>query len=175
VADSGIENPGLSTEQVVALILDRAAATLVVPGVLTLDDLLAQYPASADTAGKYARVSNLFGSVDEIMRCRFDGVAYRWVPQRSDFNMVHPAQGTVQLRPLYTPPVVRAPGTLTGNIVYQTSAENAHVGMRFRTVTGGLGLYTATIAGLVGSNLALLGNKVTDIEYGATGWFAVAG
>ncbi len=156
-------------------ILDKiATSAFVSTAPMTVADLLVTFPASAANMGKYARVTDLYGSVDDVLRCRFDGVNYRWVPQRADFNVVSTASGAVPLIPLVTPPTIKTPTSLTGNISFQPSAANAYIGQRYRiAVTGGLGIYTATISGLIGSNLTLLGNSAKDIEYAASGWFSV--
>ncbi len=154
--------------------LAASATTFVNDGVpQTVSQLMAAYPASASTFGLYARVSDLYGSVDDIMRCRFDGANYRWVPQREAYSGTTAAtSGTVNITPLVTPPTLRAVGNLLGNVSFAPSATNAYVGMRQRIyVTGVLGIFTATITGLIGSNLTILGGSFRDIEYGPTGWF----
>lgn len=156
------------------------ASSYVASGlVLTVATLLASYPPSATYQGWYARVSDLFnngaaGGVDEILRCRYDGTNYRWVPQRESFvGTSAQTSGTVTLSPLVTPPTLRLTGTLLGNTTVSPSATNAYLGQRYRVIMNGtLGIFAATITGLLGSNLTLLGNTVKDIEYGPTGWFA---
>jgi len=168
---------GVTVEQVVALIAERAAATLVVPGTLSLDDLLANYPASADMTGKYARVSNLFGNTDEVLRCRYDGVAYRWVPQRQEGNMtLNAPSGTTIVRPLYSPPTVRVTGTITGTASIQPATANAWIGQRLRVImAGALGLGAGlSITDVTGGAVPLIAGGVKDIEYGPTGWFLAA-
>lgn len=148
----------------------------------TVAQLLANFPAGAAQAGKYAVVTDLYNmgtanGIVEIMRCRFDAVnnQYRWVPQRENFTGATAATtGSVSILPLITPPTLRATGTLLGNMSFAPSATNAWVGMRQRVyMQGTLGLFTAQITGLLGSNLTLLGNTFKDIEYSATGWFGV--
>jgi hypothetical protein len=168
-----------ATDAALAAVLQRLGAlegssAFVTNQVLSTANLLSTYPPSAAYVGKYARVFDLYGSVDDVLRCRWDGANYRWVPQRADFNMTTSAAGSVQLVPLVTPPTVRTPATLTGAITFTPSTTNAIIGQRYRVVvTGGLGIYTATISGLIGSNLSLLGNSFKDIEYAASGWFGV--
>lgn len=160
--------------------IDQKFASLptqfVTTTVMTVNQLLSTYPASADTLGKYARVSDLYGAVDDIMRCRWDGVAYRWIPQRESFNSVVATTGTIALNPLFTAPMVRTNGGLTGAVQFVPSVTNAYIGQRYRIIVNGvLGLYLATVTNLIGSNLSLLGNSAKDIEYTANGWIAVAG
>jgi len=141
---------------------------------ITVVALLSTYPASATYLNNYARVTDLYGSVDDIMRCRFDGANYRWVPQRTDFNGTTAATtGSVTITPLVTPPTLRGVGNLLGNVTFTPSATNAYIGQRQRIImTGSLGIFTSTITGLLGSNLTLLGNSAKTIEYAATGWFS---
>jgi len=166
---------GLSPADIAALIASSAPTTFVGgAAAMTVAQLMANYPPAVGYQGMYARVSDLYGSVDDIMRCRFDGVAYRWVPQRDTFNGSNAATtGTVTITPLITPPTLRLTGTLLGNMTIATNVTNAWIGMRQRVIqVGTIGLFTSTITGLLGSNLTLLGNTVKDIEYGASGWFA---
>jgi hypothetical protein len=176
--------PGLSTEQVLALIAANAPATQFVANgaPMTIADLMANYPPSASVAGLYARVTNLYnnvstsaaGGLDEILRCRFDATnnSYRWMPQRPDYNTVAAATGgTVTLTPLVTPPTVRLTGTLLGNLSITASTVNAYIGQRFNVIQNStLGLFATTITGLIGSNITLLGNTVQLIEYTSGGW-----
>lgn len=167
---------GLTAADVLAMIAANAATSFVgtPSNPMTVATLLATYPASSTYVGQYARVSDLYGSVDDIMRCRYDGTNYRWVPQRESFNGTSAAtSGTITLTPLVTPPTLRLTGTLLGNMSVTTSATNAYIGQRQRVVMNGtLGLFTATITGLIGSNLTLLGGGSSVVEYGPTGWFA---
>lgn len=156
-------------------VLEATSSTFVSAATMSVANLLANYPPSSANVGKYARVNDLYGSVDEILRCRYDGVAYRWVAQRTNFNTTIASTGTINLTPLVTPPTVRLPATLTGNVNLNPVATNASIGDRFRVVTGGLGIYTVTLTNLIGSNLTLLGNTTRDVEYSAGGWFAVSG
>lgn len=140
---------------------------------ITVANLIANYPPSASNFGMYARVTDLYGSVDDIMRCRFDGVAYRWVPQRPNFVGVNAATGgAVSIVPLVTPPTLRLTSTLLSNMTITPTTTNAFIGMK-QTVCqdGGLGIFTSIITGLIGSNITLLGNSSRVIEYGPTGWF----
>jgi hypothetical protein len=140
---------------------------------LTFSDLLTNFPPSATYMNLYARVSDLYGSVDDIMRCRYDGTNYRWVPQREAFSGNNTAtSGTISLVPIVSPPTLRITSNLTGNLSVVPTTTNAYIGQRFRVVqVGTLGLFTSTITGLIGSNLSLLGNSVKEIEFGPSGWF----
>jgi hypothetical protein len=140
--------------------------------------LLANFPASATYAGQYARVSDLYSSVDEIMRCRFDGTNYRWVPQReAKTGTTAATSGTVTITPLVTPSTIRATGSLLGNLTFNPLTANAYDGQRHTVIMeGALGLFTSTLTGLLGSNITLAGNNATTIQFSAAnnGWFKSA-
>lgn len=173
------QSSGLSPSDVNALIAFAIAGlpTAYVGGTdvapTTVASLLSTYPPSVTYLGKYARVTDLYGTVDDIMRCRFDGTNYRWVPQRTEMAGNNTTTtGTVTVTPLVTPPTLRLTGNLLGNITITPASTNAYLGQRFRVImVGTLGLFTSTITGLIGSNLTLLGNGTHDIEFGSTGWF----
>lgn len=176
----GVNNPPpLQPSDVMALIASSASISYVGgsnTSPLTLDDLLTKYPASVQYLGQYARVSNLYSSIDDVMRCRYDGTNYRWVPQREAFAGNDPTtSGSVSLIPLFTPPTLRmvAPA-LVGNVTVSAASINAYVGQRFRVIVPSnmnLGVLTMQITGLIGSNITLLAGNTRDIEYGSTGWF----
>lgn len=167
---------GLSQADVLALIASTATTSFVSNAPMTVAALMANYPPSATYQGLYARVSDLYGSVDDIMRCRFDGTAYRWVPQREAFaGTTAAAGGNVTITPLVTPPTLRfTTGALTANLNVTPSTVNAYIGQRNRIIMPPaltLGVFVAQITGLLGSNVNLLAGNTRDIEYGPTGWF----
>ncbi len=171
-----IFSSSLSIEQVLALINSASPSTFVGNSAQTpisVANLLSNFPAGPSYLGMYARVFDLFGAVDDIMRCRFDGVNYRWVPQRPNFVGTSAAtSGTITITPLLTAPTLRLTGNLLGNMTINPVSTNAFIGMQQKIVQEGiLGLFTSTITGLIGSNLTLLGNTTKTIEYGPTGWF----
>ena len=157
----------------------RAQATTIYVGdsnttPITVARMLADYPASAGNLGKYARVTDLYGGVDEILRCRYDGVAYRWVPQRENFNVgVSATTGVFTIRPLLVAPTIRFTSTLTGNVNAALSPDNAYVGQRQRIIAPtSLGLSTMMVSGLLGAGtVPLLQGGVKDFEYSKDGWF----
>lgn len=157
-----------------ALLSQLPPTSFVTNDMMTVAQLHANYPPSASNAGLYGRVSDLWGSVDDVMRCRFDGANYRWVPQRDSFvGTSAAASGTVNILPLVTPPTLRLTGTLLGNMSVAPSSTNAYIGQRQTVVMNGvLGLFAATITNLIGSNITLLGGGSRDLQYGPTGWFA---
>lgn len=151
-----------------------AGATLVNNGVSqTVAQLLANFPASLAYVGMYGRVSDLWGSVDEVMRCAYDGSTYYWRPQRTDYT-VNSAQtsGGVSLVPLVNAPQLIMTATLLGNITVTPSSLNAWPGCRFEvTSPAALGIFSLTFGGLVGGILGgLLGGSTRVLEYTAAGW-----
>jgi len=176
MAEQSQNSPGLSAAEVLALIVANASTAYVAnPSTpMTVANLIANFPPSVTYLNQYARVSDLYGSVDDIMRCRWDGTNYRWVPQRDSFAGTSAATGgTVNVLPLVTPPVIRMTATLIGNVQYSAQTANAYIGQRFSIVNNAvISLFTATITGLIGSNLTVLGGGTQTIVYGPTGWYA---
>jgi hypothetical protein len=173
-------NNGIGPEQVMQMIAANAATSFVGgtnTSPTTVSALHTNFPPSVTYLGQYARVSDLFGSVDDIMRCRWDGVAYRWVPQRPNFTGVRTETGgNIPILPLITPPTLRLTGNLISNMTITPSSTNAFVGQKQTIIQEGtFTIITSTITGLIGSNLTLLGGGTARvIEYGPTGWFPSA-
>lgn len=144
--------------------------------VQTVAALLSSFPASASVVGKYARVSDLYGSVDEVMRCRWDGVAYRWIPQRVlDFAKgVSQTSGTLTVTPLISAPVLILRATLLGNMTVNLSTTNAWIGQAQRIRSPALlGLNSLTLGNLLGGvTKTLLGGGDTVAVYTEEGWDA---
>lgn len=172
---------GLNEDQVIKLIQDivPAPATAFVNsgGEQSVADLLANFPANAANQFKYARVSDLWGSVRTIMICERDASGYYWRPQRTDYAPapVPMTTGTMTLLPLVTAPVINLTGTLLGNISVTPSAVNAWPGATF-TVTSNsvLGLFGINLTGLVGGGtVPLLSGGIRTLTYfSGTGWKA---
>lgn len=173
---------GCTLDQVLQMIAQNAALSFVNSGQpVTLAQLMGSYPAGAAYNGLYANVSDLFhngspgvGGVREVVRCRQDVTngSYAWTLQRDAYNTTSAqTSGTLSLTPLITPPTVRLTGTLLGNLSVTPLATNAYVGLRQRVIQNStLGLFTTTITGLLGSNIALAGNAVQDLEFTTAGW-----
>lgn len=144
--------------------------------IMTRAQLKAQYPAGAAYLGKYARVSDLWTSVDEVMRCSYDGVSYYWRPQRSDYAMdMATASGAMSLIPMQTPPTIKFTATLLGGLTLTPTEDDVWPGCFFDiTAPGSLGIFSFTIGGLVGGvTKLLLGGGNTRITYSrGTGWRA---
>lgn len=144
--------------------------------IQTVSELLANHPAGSGAVGKYARVSDLYGSLDEVMRCRWDGVAYRWVPQRVlDFAKgMAQTSGTITVTPLVTAPVLVLRATLLGNLTVNLSSANAWIGQAQRIRSPALlGLNSLTLGNLLGGvTKTLLGGGDTVAVYTEEGWDA---
>lgn len=134
--------------------------------------LLTNFPAGASFLGKYARVTDLWGSVEEVMRCSYDGSSYYWRPQRTDYS-VNSTQttGAVTLTPLVSAPSIIMASTLLGNMTITPSVTNAWPGCRFEIVAQNTGLFAISFGGLVGGILTnILGGQTRVLEYTAAGW-----
>lgn len=141
---------------------------------MTVAQLLANFPATASLLGKYARVTDLYGSADEVMRCCSNGSVHYWRPQRTDYaQAMGQDRGTVSLLPLFTPPQIRMTAALGGALTITPSTVNAWPGCTFDvTMTGLLGIFSATITGLVGASIPLLTGATKRLVYDGSGFYA---
>lgn len=154
-------------------LLGIGATTFVSNTPMTVSQLITNYPPDATNAGMYARVTDLYGTVDEVMRCRYDGANYRWVPQREEFyGSSNATTGTLNLVPLVTPPIYDLLGTLTGNMTINVSTTNAYIGQEQVIRSRGLlGIFGITLSGLIGgATLPLLQGNDKTLVYTAAGW-----
>lgn len=141
---------------------------------MTVAEMLATYPASASLLGKYARVTDLYGSADEVMRCSSNGTSYYWRPQRTDYAITNTAtSGAITLTPLLSAPQQFFTGTLLGNMTATPSPTNAWPGAQFTlTMNGVLGLFSLTVNGLIGNSVPILTGTTRVFTYTAAGWRA---
>lgn len=153
---------------------DPSSVAFVSPTPMTVAALLAGFPAGATYLGKYARVNDLYGSADEVMRCSKTGAStYYWRPQRSDYAQ-NSAQtgGAMSLIPLVTPPQLKLTATLASSMTITPSATNAWPGCCFDvTMAGVLGIFGITIAGLIGVSVPLLSGATKRIIYDGSGYY----
>lgn len=139
----------------------------------TVASLLANFPASAQYRGMYARVSDLWGSVSTAMICEYDGTNYYWRPQRTDYSVVSTqTSGSVSLIPLLTAPVITMQATLLGNVTVTPSTTNVWPGCTFKIFApSSLGLFSITFTGLIGGiTSTLLGGATKEVTYTSSGW-----
>lgn len=179
MADQG-SFPAVDTSSFATLsALSAIAATIpptafVSPTPMTVSDLLATYPASAGILGKYAQVTDLYGSANEVMRCSSNGSTYYWRPQRTDYAVNNTTtSGSMILTPLLTAPQQFFTGTLLGNMTATPSATNAWPGAQFTlTMNGILGLFSLNVNGLIGSAVPILTGTTRVFTYTSAGWRA---
>lgn len=141
---------------------------------MTVAALLAGFPASATNVGRYARVTDLWGSVRTVMICESDGSSFYWRPQRTDYAVNNAATGGAQtLMPLVTAPIQVLTGTLLGTVTMTPSATNAWPGATFTIINKGvLGLFGVSLTGLVGNALPIVGGGQRTVTYTGAGWQA---
>lgn len=145
---------------------------------MTVAALLANYPASASTVGKYARVTDLWGSVKTVMVCEGDASGFYWRPQRTDYAPppITMTSGALSLIPLVTAPYVNLTGTLTGNVTITPSTQNVWPGATFSVSSNSMigALLSININGLVGAGtVPLVSGGIRTITYfSGSGWKA---
>lgn len=166
------EVDALQSAQDASLLAQLPPTSFVSNSAMTVADLLANFPANSSRLGKYARVTDLWGNTDEIMRCSSDGSTYFWRPQRTDYAQnMSTTSGTTTLTPLVTPPTVVMTGTLLGNVTVTPSSTNAWPGATFTVISNGvLGLFGINITGLIGGTLPILAGGVRTITFTTAGW-----
>jgi len=140
--------------------------------VMSVASLLANYPATVDRVGLYARVNDLWGGSNEVMRCTADGATFFWRPQRENYAVVNPSVGgSFTLTPLISAPVQYISGTLTSSMSFTPSAVNAWPGAQFTLVNqGALGLFGINISGLVSGILPLLAGGTRVLTFAGGAW-----
>lgn len=87
--------------------------TFVTQSIITVADLMTTYPPSATYRGKYCRVSDMWGAVDGVFRCTYNGRIYYWEPTTQPQllgNMNLTGSATVQ--PLSSFPIMELGGSL---------------------------------------------------------------
>lgn len=140
---------------------------------MAVASLLSTYPAGPSYLGFYARVSDLWSSVEEVMRCSYDGSTYYWRPQRTDYAInSSQTSGTMTLTPLVSAPEITLQATLLGNMTITPVATNAWPGCQFKIRSpASLGIFSITFTGLIGGiTSTLLGGADKIVVYTASGW-----
>lgn len=90
-----------------------SVAQFVHTGIITVDQLLADYPANESRRGKYARVSDYGGYVDRVLRCDYDsGGLWFWTPTQTEYGRSMAVNANMTLYRLKSPSSV----VFTGNI-----------------------------------------------------------
>lgn len=140
---------------------------------LPVATLLSSFSASQTYVGWYAVVSDLWGSVQEVMRCSYDGNTYYWRPQRTDYAVASTqTSGAMSLVPLVSAPIIALQSTLLGNMTVTPTTTNVWPGCTFTIqAPSGLGIFSLSVSGLVGGLVGtLLGGSTRTITYTASGW-----
>jgi hypothetical protein len=144
----------------------QSNSSFVTNTILTTAQMKAQFPASAQYRGKYCRVSDMWGAIDGVYRCGWNGRIYFWEPttqQQLVGQMTSPTTGTVNVDPLMVPPILELVGTGPGTLA---SANTDIPPGLVREVRGSFSslLGTLNILGTgIGSTLSLLLNGVQRI------------
>lgn len=161
----------------VAVAALQAAQAFVQTAPMTVANLLSNFPASTSYVGKYARVTDLWGSVSGVMRCSYNGRIYWWAATDSEEFAVRqqsaPSTGTMQ--PLTIPQLIQWTGTGPGlgvTVNVTIGLAGAYPGMvkefsnQLNTFLGGLNILGTGL----GSGLAsLLGSskRIACIDNGS--------
>ncbi len=174
-----LSSTGISLADVQALIAAAPSSVAFVNGgnEQTVASLLTNYPAGAAYQFKYARVSDLWGSVHTIMICEQDASGYYWRPQRTDYSPapITMTGGSMTLTPLVTAPVINLVGTLSSAVTLTPSATNVWPGASFVVTSSSvLGVFNITLSGLTGGGTVplLSGGMRTLTYHSGTGWKA---
>lgn len=113
-----------------AAIYTQLATTpqFVAATMMTVDELLAGYPANAARRGKYARVSDYAGYVDRVLRCDYfaDLDYHQWVPVLAEYGRSLAVTGDLTLFPLKSPTSVLLTGTLPLNTTRNVTLSTAN-------------------------------------------------
>lgn len=90
----------------------------VTNNIITRAQMYLQYPPAEVYRGKYCRVSDLWGNVDGVYRCTYNGRIYYWEPttQNQMVASMTPT-GNVTIQPMATAPILEllGAGPLIGN------------------------------------------------------------
>jgi hypothetical protein len=90
----------------------------VTSAIITQSQMWATYPPSITYRGRYCRVSDMWGLVDGVYRCTFNGRIYYWEPtnQNQLVGAITPT-GNMTIQPMVTSPIIElvgaGPATLT--------------------------------------------------------------
>lgn len=114
------EQDGLSNPFDAGPLMDEMAALratspqFVSPTSMTIDNLLANFPAAAAVRGKYARVSDYGGFVDRVLRCDYDqGLnLHYWNPTQAEYARTVTLTGNTTFEGLKSPTSIILGGSL---------------------------------------------------------------
>lgn len=96
--------------QIVAI---TASQSFLTSTIMTVATALATYPAGVAYRGKYVRVSDLWGLVDGVMRCGYNGRIYYWEPTtQNTLTVPVTLTGNMTVQPLISAPIMELGGSL---------------------------------------------------------------
>jgi hypothetical protein len=146
----------------------EAQTPQILPGTFTVDQL----PSPEPNLGKYARVTDLFGTKTDLVLSSKSGSLFFWQPVRPDYSASLAADQNVTLTCLKTPSFIKLTGGLTAARTFTLSTQMAYPGASFDiAMAGTLGLFGLTIAGLsLGSTLSMLANGRRRVYFDGTAW-----
>lgn len=161
--------------------LNLPGVVFVADEFMTFAQLLANYPPSAQTRGRYAKVTDLYGSQAGAMVCGYDSNhtlngGYFWQPVRPDSTNAAPLPSNTAavITPITMPSFIRfTNAALTANVTHTLSSTNAYPGCRIRMLMPGLlGLFGITLTGTLGSGVvgSLLQNTPREFMWDGAAW-----
>lgn len=96
-----------------AKISDIPPSSFVTPNIITMAQMLATYPASAEYRGKFCRTSDMWGIIDGLFRCTYNGRIYFWEPTTTPkYPGGMTLTGNATIQPMITPPIIEFGGAL---------------------------------------------------------------
>lgn len=83
----------------------------VTPDIITQAQMWATYPPSLPYRGRYCRVSDMWGLVDGVYRCTYNGRLFYWEPttQNQLVGQVTPT-GNMTIQPMVSSPILELAG-----------------------------------------------------------------
>lgn len=110
---SGLQEVPMPDLSQYAKISDIPPSSFVTPNIITMAQMLATYPASAEYRGKYCRVSDMWGLIDGVFRCTYNGRIYFWEPTTTPkYPGGMTLTGNTTIQPMITPPIIEFGGVL---------------------------------------------------------------
>lgn len=158
-----------------------AKAQFVSSSIMSVDTLLANFPAGAAYRGKYARVNDYGGYVDRVLRCDYDsGGMYFWGPSgNTEYGRTVALTGNMTLFPLKSPTSLILTGTIGLGITREItlSTDNGRPGeikeiaaTGITSLLGGLQIAGTGILSAVGLVLGGYRKFVLDYAGGSLSW-----
>lgn len=102
--------------------------TFVTQDILTVAQLMTMYPAAVEYRGKYCRVSDMWGAVDGVFRCGYNGRVYYWEPTTTPQLVGQlPITGDTTIQPLTSYPIIELTGTVPALTTYAVTAGTQYL------------------------------------------------